>query len=179
MKIKKKAITLVELSVSVVLAFILLSVILKIFSSGMKESASALTHQDNMETANILMSQIEYDLNRATEIISPKKYEKDSSAQWMFHSKSSLGNITFTYNHIDNSSEGVHRLVIGKDIKEDHYFAKGHPVKLHFTHIVVNSEDSKDNTLTDNHGMWVELDVGSQKNDVATYSAKRLIVINH
>ena len=31
-----------------------------------------------METANILMSQIEYDLNKATEIISPKWNEKDN-----------------------------------------------------------------------------------------------------
>jgi type II secretory pathway pseudopilin PulG len=178
MKTRKKAITLIEMAISLVLASILLAVILKIFTSGMKESANALTHQDNMETANILMSQIEYDLNKATEIISPNWNEKDSSAQWVFSSKSSLGKITFTYDHIANSANGVHRFVTGKDTKEDYYFAKGHPVNLKFTHIVVKSDESN-NSMFENHGMWVELDVGSIKGDVATYTLKRLIVLNH
>ena len=178
MKISRKAMTLVEMSISIVLAFILLAVILKIFSSGMKESSNALTHQDNMETANILMSQIEYDLNKATEIISPKWNEKDNRAQWLFSSKSPFGKIVFNYDYIDNSSRGVHRFVTGTGIKEDYYFAKGHPINLTFTHIVVNS-DVTNNSIIENHGMWVELDVGSIKGDVATFSIKRLIVMNH
>ena len=179
MKLRNKAMTLIEMSISIVLAFILLSVILKIFSSGMKESSNVLTHQDNMETANILMSQIEYDLNKATKILSPNTSNKDCCAQWIFSSKSSLGTITFTYDHIDYSSNGVHRLVTGNGINEDYYFAKGHPVLLKFTHISVFSDDPSNNTITDNHAMWVELDVGSIKGDVATYTLKRLIVLNH
>ena len=179
MKTSKSAITLIEMSIAIVLAFILLSAVLKIFSSGMKESANALTHQDNMETANILMSQIEYDLIKATEIQSPNCNEKSNNAKWSLNSRSSLGNITFIYDHVPNSIDGVNRQVIGNDIKENNYFAKGHPVNLQFTHIVVNPEDKKDNRITESHGMWVELNVGSQKGDVATYTLKRLIVLNH
>ena len=87
MKKSKSAITLIEMSIAIVLAFILLSVVLKIFSSGMKESANALTHQDNMETANILMSQIEYDLIKATAIQSPNCNEKSNNAKWLFNSR--------------------------------------------------------------------------------------------
>lgn len=177
MKIRNKAITLIEMSIAIVLAFILLSVVLKIFSSGMKGSVNALTHQDNMEAANILMSQIEYDLIKASKIIKPEWNKKDNTAQWIFSSKSSLGDIVFDY--APNSSDGVHRMASGNGINEDNYFARGHPVKIQFTHIVVNSEDPANNTITENHGMWVELDVGSQKGDVATYTLKRLIVLNH
>ena len=179
MKNLKKAITLIEMSIAIVFAFILLAGVLKIFSSGMKGSAKALTHQDNMETANILMSQIEYDLIKATEIQIPACNEKSKNAQWSFKTKSSLGDISFSYDYVQNSTDGVHRIVNGNDIKEDNYFARGHPINLQFTHIVVYSDDSNENTITENHGMWVELDVGSQKGDVATYTLKRLIVMNH
>lgn len=175
MKLNKSAITLVEMSIAVVLAFLLLAGVLKIFSSGMKGSAKALTHQDNMETANILLGQIEYDLQKATKIINPDWNEEGVGAQWIFDSKSSDEKLVFTYDLVPCSLDGVHRFVKGNNINENNYFAKGHPVKLNFTHIVVSSGESNDDSLTEKHGMLVEIEVGSQKGDVATYTLKRLI----
>ena len=80
----------------------------------MKGSVNALTHQDNMEAANILMSQLEYDLIKATEIKKPDWNKKDNTAQWIFSSKSSLGDIAFDYG--TNSSDGVHRMVNGNGL---------------------------------------------------------------
>ena len=175
--IAKKAITLVEMSVAIILAFVLLASLLNIFSSGIKESTNALTHQDNMETANILMSQIEYDLNKATEIKNPTRNLDSDSGEWLFTSKSSLGDMSFSYDYIPDV--GVHRVVKGNNnYREDNFFANGHPVNLKFTHIVVNSDDKNDNIVQDKHAMWVELVVGSQKNDVASFSIKRLVVLN-
>ncbi len=193
----KKAVTLLEICIATFLAFIILIGILNLFSSGIKGSARNLTHQDNMETANILMSQIEFDLLKANEIRSPEWNQESNFAQWVFNSTSSLGNITFTYDYVPSSLNGVHRYVKGNNYEENYYYAKGHPVKLNFTHIVINSknisnennENNNDNNNENNnendynkiyiekHAMWVELEVGSGKGDVATYTLKRLITL--
>ena len=192
MKINHKALSLIEITIGTFLAFILLGSVLKVFSSGIKGSTKNLTHQDNMETANILMSQIELDLLKANEIKTPGWNQEDNNAQWAMSSSSSLGNITFTYDYVPNSPIGVHRLVKGNNIEENHYYAKDHIVNLNFTHLVINSNNTgindennnsnnnnniNDNLLIEKHAMWVEIEIGSTKGDVATYTLKRLITL--
>ena len=198
MKKNKKAISLIEISIAAFLAFIILGSILNVFSSGLKGSTKNLTHQDNMETANILMSQIELDLLKATEIKKPGWNQEDNNAQWVMNSSTSLGDISFTYDFVPNSLKGVHRLVKGNNIEESHYYAKDHLVNLNFTHLVINSKNpsnNNDNTENDNnnnndnsennnnnpliekHAMWVEIEIGSSKGDVASYTLKRLITL--
>ncbi len=179
MKRKTKAISLIEISIATVLAFIILGSILNLFSSGIKGSTRNLTHQDNMETANILMSQIEFDLLKANQIKSPDWNQEGNNALWVLKStSSSLGDITFTYDYVPNSQEGIHRYVKGNNIEENYYYAKGHPVKLNFTHIVVKPQNTS-NPFIEKHAMWVELDVGSAKGDVATYTLRRLITLKN
>ena len=179
LKYNKKAVTLIEISICIVLSTLLLIGILNLFSSGMKGSAKALTHQDNMEAANILMRQIEYDLSRATEIMSPARNKTEKEANWVIKYKEGGQEkaITYMYNVESNSTlfppyKGIKRIVdnTGEDSK-DSYLAKGHPIKLFFTHFASGTADFE------KHGMWVELEVGSQRNDVATITLKRLIAI--
>ena len=178
MSTQRKAITLVEISIVSVLAFLIIGSILNVFSSGIKGSTRNLTHQDNMETANILMSQIEFDLLKVNEIISPDWNQEGNKAIMVMKSSSSLGDIVFSYDNDPTSQNGVHRYVKGNNFEENNYFAKNHPVKLNFTHVVINSTNSNNERLfIEKHAMWVELEVGSAKGDVASYTLKRLITL--
>lgn len=179
MSTQRKAITLVEISIVSVLAFLIIGSILNVFSSGIKGSTRNLTHQDNMETANILMSQIEFDLLKVNEIISPDWNQEGNKAIMVMKSSSSLGDIVFSYDNDPTSQNGVHRYVKGNNFEENNYFAKNHPVKLNFTHVVINSTNSNNNErlFIEKHAMWVELEVGSAKGDVASYTLKRLITL--
>ena len=183
MKIKlnnnKKAVSLIEVVIGIILSTLLLIVVLNLFSSGMKGSAKALTHQDNMEAANILMRQIEYDLSRASEIMSPARNKTEKEANWVLKYKEGgqEKTITYMYNVESNSTlfppyNGIKRIIdkTGEGSK-DSYLAKGHPIKLTFTHYASGTADYE------KHGMWVELEVGSQRNDVATFSLNKLIAI--
>ena len=178
-KNNKNAVSLIEIAICIVLSTLLLIGILNLLSSGMKGSAKALTHQDNMEAANILMRQIEYDLSRATEIMSPARNKTEKEANWVIKYKEGGQEkaITYMYNVESNSTlfppyKGIKRIVdnTGEGSK-DSYLAKGHPIKLYFTHYASGTADFE------KHGMWVELEVGSQRNDVATFSLRRLIAI--
>ena len=185
MIINKKAVTLVEILIGVILSSILIIGVLNLFTSGIKESAKSLTHQDNMEAANILMTQIEYDLLRATRILNPSWNNEDVGASWIFDSKSSeLGEITFTYDYAD-PKVGVHRHVEGRTTNIDNYFAKGHFVDLKFKHFAVDAgKGEKDDFIIEKHGMWVDLTVYSkdvkpeEKNkDKDAFTMRRLIVV--
>ena len=178
-KRNKKAVSLVEVVICIILSTLLLIGILNLLSSGMKGSAKALTHQDNMEAANILMRQIEYDLSKASEIVSPARNKTEKEANWVFKYKEGdqEKTITYLYNVESNNTlfppyNGIKRIMdkTGEGSRKS-YLAKGHPIKLTFTHYASGTADYE------KHGMWVELEVGSQRNDVATFSLNKLIAI--
>lgn len=178
-KISKKAVSLIEITICIIISALLLIGILNLLSSGMKGSAKALTHQDNMEAANILMRQIEYDLSRASEIISPARNKTEKEANWVlkYIEGGQEKTITYMYNTESSSTlfppyNGIKRVVdkTGESSRKS-YLAKGHPIKLTFTHYASGTADFE------KHGMWVELEVGSQRNDVATFSLNKLIAV--
>lgn len=171
---KKSGITLIEISIGIIISALLMAGIMNLLSAGMKGSTKGLSHQANMETASILMSQIEYDLLRATEIQDPPLNTKDSSARWKFYyAGSTSGPVTVTYS---NTTSGITRHInLGGGKTENTNFATNHKVDLAFTSFATETgfEQVK-------HGMFVELTVAS--NDVKTsqaesFSMKRLIMI--
>ncbi len=172
---KKKAFTLVEITIGIFIFSILLLVVMNVFSSGMKGSQKALSHQDNMEAANILMAQIEYDLSRATKITFPDWNDTQSEAQWKFESEDGK-EVTFFY---EKSSEGVHRNVTGDGIAPiNYYFAKGHTVNISFTHFAVDAGGgNNDDLLVEKHGMWIDLEVGDPKGKYPSFTMNKLIVV--
>ena len=184
MNIKKKAVSLIEVLIGVILSSILLVGVMNLLTSGLKDSAKSLTHQDNMETANILMSQIEYDLSRATEIINPDWNDEGNGALWVFDSNSvDSGRMIFSYDYAD-PQKGVHRHVEGNKIF-DNYFAKGHFVELKFKHFSVDAgKGVKEDFIIEKHGMWVDLTVYSKditeankEKDKEAFTMRRLIVV--
>ena len=172
----KKALTIVEITIGVLISSVLLIVVLNLFSSGMKNSSKTLTHQDNMEAANILMSQIECDLQRATEIKHPGWNDSDNVANWVFQNKNV--NITYTYDGA-TGLEGIRRIVNDNGKSMNTIFSKGHPVKIKFTHYAKPTSIEKGNIKNyEKHGMWVEVVVGTKNSDIASFTLKRLITIH-
>ena len=171
MKLKKQAFTVIEITIGVLLFSVILIGILNLFSSGMKGSARNLTHQDNMEAANLLMNQIELDLSKATEICSPENEWKSVI------NENNTNKIDISYKYIPHSAnpnDGIDRIFKNKNKETESHLAKGHPVKLEFTHYA--SSTVENDTFVEKHAMWVELEVGSQNNDVASFSINKLIV---
>jgi hypothetical protein len=134
----------------------------------MKNSSKTLTHQDNMEAANILMSQIECDLQRATEIKHPGWNDTDNVANWVFQNK----NVNITYNYDGaTGSEGIRRIVNDNGKTMNTVFSKGHPVKIKFTHYAKPTSIEKGNVKNfEKHGMWVEIEVGSKNKDIPPFT---------
>ena len=179
---KRKAVTLVEILIGIILTALIISGVMQLFSSGMKDTAKALTHQDNMEAANILMTQIEYDLLRAVEIKEPVWNDTQDGGLWEIQKTEEDNNNskkTISINYSNNGNNGILRDYGG----EKHVFAKGHAVKLSFTHFAVDtSEGNENDKLVVKHGMWVELTVYSNpgnydEKDDKTFDMRRLIVI--
>ena len=179
---KTKAVTLIEVTIAVVLSAIIIVGLMNLFSSGMRGSAKGMAHQANMESASILMAQIEYDLLRATEIKSPTANMKDDGASWKFFYGASGEGYPVTVNYT-KTSDGITRNVfdeISNKTIANNVFAKNHKVSLSFLHFLVNpSEDEQ----VIKHGVWVELTVDSKDNKTASktepFTMKRLIIIRN
>lgn len=179
---KTKAVTLIEVMIGIILSAILIIGVMNIFSSGMKGSTKGLAHQANMETASILMAQIEYDLLRGTHIKSPSIDMKDDGASWKFYYAASGLGYPLTVNY-SKGSEGIVRNVIDEKnnkIINNTIFAKGHDVALSFTHL--KFEDPNDKKNLQKHGLWIELTVSAKEKrtaQVETFTLKRLIIIRN
>lgn len=179
---RTKAVTLIEVMIGIILSAILIIGVMNIFSSGMKGSTKGLAHQANMETASILMAQIEYDLLRATYIKSPTVDMKDDGASWKFYYAASGLGYPLTVNY-SKGSEGIVRNVIDEKtnkIINNSVFAKGHEVSLNFTHL--KFEDGEEKKNYQKHGLWIELTVSAKEKrtaQVETFTLKRLIIIRN
>ena len=177
---RDKAVTLAEILVVIALSVLLFIGLMNLFGSGLKGSAKALTIQDNMEAANILMSQIELDLLRATDILDPgNNQESNCSARWIHDSKSEGGSIQYIYDYQSGSQEGVLRKVTGSNVNIENRFAKNHLIDLKFKHFAIETDrDEKGKLIIEQHGMWIELTVYSKdKNDKDSFTLKRLVPI--
>ena len=179
----KKAITLIEVTIAAVISALLIIGIMNVFSSGMRGSAKGLAHQANMETASILMAQIEYDLLRAFLIKSPENKTRDDTACWVFNQEDSSGKAFHAVVNYTKTSEGIVRNVINeKDNSQvsNTVFARGFDVNLNFLHIKFNISNEK--RQRKRHGMWVELTVTSKENKTGiteSFTLKRLILTRH
>lgn len=161
MKSRKEAFTLIEISIGIIISALLLTGIMNLFSSGMKGSTKGMAYQANMETATILMAQIEYDLLKTVQINYPTSADgpndKQKMAQWQFY-KAPEGIATVTYQIIDNNVVRDVELPNGKNQKS--VFGKGLNIDINFLHFAVNSGTSEFEILK--HAMWVELKVDTK-----------------
>ena len=182
-KIRNRAVTLVEVSIGVVISSLLIIGLMNIFRAGMSGSSKGMAHQENMETASILMSQIEYDLLRSYNITYPDNGTEEDGAKWDMH----YGNTSSNKASVDYSFENncVARKItvynddgsIGRSDKT--YFGRDRKIDLKFLHLVFEVGSGKSSKKR--HGMWVELTVSSKDNrnggNNEPFTLKRLIVV--
>lgn len=189
----RRGFTLIEVSIGVIISAIILVGLMNLFSSGMRGSTKGLAHQANMESASILMSQIEYDLLRATEIIEPAEDNKSNNGSWKFYYAASAAitgkgdPVTVQYN--TNTGDGCVRYVdMGDGKTQNTVLAKGQKVDLSFAHFTVNNALKKyadKKLIQKKHAVWVELTVSSKygkkigkgDKELEPFTLKKLIVI--
>ena len=64
----KRAVSMVELTIAVVLTSLIVSGLMVLYTTGLRSSSKGLDHLNNMNDAAILMSRIEYDLLKAVDV---------------------------------------------------------------------------------------------------------------
>ena len=180
---KRKAVTLIEVIIVVGLASMIIVAVMNLFSSGMKGSAKGLAHQTNMESASIIMAQIEYDLLRATTILQPEASATSNSdkAVWKFNSEVLEPGKTSTVTYSKaNEGFGICREVKmngGKELKT--IFGKLQKVNLSFRRFIFNTGSKRYPVYKD--GMLVEVTVSSVDNkrggSSEAFTLRRLIVV--
>ncbi len=151
---EKSGVTLVEMAIGVAVTSILIIALMNFFGSGLKSSQKGMDHLNNMGAASILMSQIEYDLMRATKILSPGSGETSTSAAWEFIADSSGAKGIISYELADNGIEREE-----KTTTETHHYlyCKDRKVNLSFDNLLLTDASLK----PDRTGILVALFVSS------------------
>jgi len=78
---KRRAFTLVEIAVSVLLASIIIYALSRLLSKGMETSTKGAAHLTNVQSTALLLSQIEDDIQRAVDFSSMSPGSEEPSAQ--------------------------------------------------------------------------------------------------
>ena len=182
---KRKAVTIIEVVVVVALSSLLMLGVMNLFSSGMKGSAKGLAHQVNMESASIIMSQIEYDLLRSTTISKPESglNENFDTAIWNFYYGASGSGVPCTVTYTKNYGG----LGVCREVKMDGgkvqktIFGKLQKVDLSFKRFTFNTGTKKYKILKD--AMLVEVTVSSKDSTRGgtneAFTLRRLIVVRN
>ena len=179
----KRALTLVEISIGIVITSIIIIVIMNVFKAGMTGSSKGMAHQENMETASILMSQIEYDLLRSYSISYPQNGSEEDGAKWDFYyggSESNKASVDYSFENNAVARKVTSYKDDGSSGKvEKTYFARDRKVDLKFLHLVFEVGSGK--VSKKRHGMWVELTVSSKDNrnggNNEPFTLNRLIIV--
>lgn len=168
-KQKSRAITLVEVCVGVFILSIVMTAVMSMFAGGMKGSKKGMAHLTNMQTAAIIMAQIEYDLLRASAINDPAVNSVETAARWQFSCEDGSTS-TVIYNllpdglerHESNSTTG----------QKKHTFGKGLNLKLQFRHLefAVTAEKRI------KEGILINIKVASDKDSNEEFNINRLII---
>ena len=181
----RKAVTLVEVVIVVALSSMIILAIMNLLSSGMKGSAKGLAHQANMESASIIMSQIEYDLLRATTISKPESgaNEDFDKAIWDFHygASNSGDPSNVTYSRLMNGMGVCREVKMAGGKNQKTIFAKYQKVDLSFKHFVFNTGSKQYPIYKD--AMLVGVTVSSKDNKRGgtneAFTLRRLIVVRN
>jgi hypothetical protein len=117
------------------------------------------------------MSQIEYDLLRASHILDPALGVSENSTRWelLTDDLSGFGTVIYT-----DSSKGVERNFISDSDNEKYLFCKDLQTEISFRHVFFNDPVN----ATEKIGMWVTLRVKTAEKFSTTeeFSMKRLFM---
>lgn len=168
---RRIGLTMIEIVIGALIISIIMAVVMNMFGAGLRGSTKGMANLTNMEAAAVLMSQIEYDLLRASRLIDPLPDSSDKVARWELLSDDGSGNGTVIYNLLAN---GIERQLDSGSGSQKHVYCKGLEVSLLFRHVCFNDTGKG----TQRSGMWVELSVASAKksNNNEEFKMKRLIL---
>jgi hypothetical protein len=167
----RSGLTIIEVVIGALIISIIMAVVMNMFGAGLRGSTKGMANLTNMEAAAVLMSQIEYDLLRATEISDPAPDTADKVARWEMLIDESSGKGTVIYNLL---ADGIERQLDCGTGNQKYIYCKGLDVSLQFRHLLFKDPE-KD---IERAGMWVELAVASAKksNNGEEFKMKRLIL---
>ncbi|MBU1106608.1 MAG: type II secretion system GspH family protein [Candidatus Riflebacteria bacterium] len=168
---RRSGITLVELVIGIVIISLLFVVVMNIFGAGLRGSNKGMAHLTIMEGAAILLSQIEYDLLRASVLLDPAVGTADKVARWEMLVDDAAGKGTIIYNLLDN---GIERSLDVAGDQHKYVYCRGLKVGLQFHHVCMPDPENSAQRV----GMWVELSVTAPEKFGTTekFSMKRLII---
>ena len=164
-------ITLVELTIGIVIVSLIFVVVINIFGAGLRGSNKGMAHLTIMEGAAILLSQIEYDLLRASVILDPAAGSSDKVARWEMLLDGASGQGIISYNLVDS---GIERNLDVAGDQHKHVYCRGLKVGLQFHHVSMPDPENSAQRV----GMWVELSVAAPEKFGTSeeFSMKRLII---
>ncbi len=180
-EIHRKAFTVVEIIIALAIFGIIVAGLMNLLASGFKDSIKGMSHQANMDSGMILLSQIEYDFQRSTKIISPINKQKALEGHWeLYYERSPSRSATVNYQPGSDGTGIERKVVYNGKIQESQVFAKGHKVKLFFTHLERPGDDHTDNNKYEFNKdiMFIEIEVNADNANktVASFSMQKLMV---
>lgn len=168
---KRSGITLAEMAIGLIIISIIFVVVFNVFSIGLRGSNKGMAHLTIMEGAAILLSQIEYDLLRASVVKDPADGASDKDARWEILLDDSSGKGTIMYNLLD---EGIERTIDAAGKQYKYVYCRGLKVAMKFQHVTLPDPANAQKKV----GMWVELTVEAPEKfgTEEKFSMKRLII---
>ncbi|MFZ5951918.1 MAG: type IV pilus modification PilV family protein [Candidatus Rifleibacteriota bacterium] len=129
---QKFGITLVEVAIGAVLVSLMIAGLMNFFSFGLRGSKKGMENLTNMGEASILMSQIELDLMRGRQLISPSPGDSSTAAEWRLERIDDSETSTVSYRQL---SKGVERTEKGGAEQEKYVFCRDRNVNISFDHL--------------------------------------------
>lgn len=166
---KRRAFTLVEITISVLLGSIIIIALTRLLSKGMEQSTKGTAHLTNVQSTALLLSQIEDDIQRAVDLSGMSAGSEEVSAvmEILEDSATGLTQTSVTYER-NPSSQGLTRKRVPKSGPSDeHTFCRDLMVLGNkFTRI-----DLPDNRM----GFRVYLKVGTPPKGTEVFEVNRFI----
>ncbi len=165
----KCGVTLIEVCIGALLLSIILTIVMNLFAGGLKGSNKGMAHLTNMNSAAVIMAQIENDILRATKIMDPTIETTETAARWELQNEDGTTS-TIIYNLLPNGLE--RKEDSPSSGKKNHIFGRDLNLKIRFRHLEFLLTKEK----TRKEGMWVELKVSTNSKNDEEFSLNRLVL---
>ncbi|HOY67010.1 MAG TPA: prepilin-type N-terminal cleavage/methylation domain-containing protein [Candidatus Ozemobacteraceae bacterium] len=166
---KRRAFTLVEVAVSVLLASIIIYAVTRLFTKGMETSTKGAAHLTNVQSTALLLSQMEDDIQRAVDLSSmpPGAEEASAKVEILEESPSGLTETSIIYER-DPSGRGMIRKRAPKTgTPEEHTYCRD----LMILHHTFTRLDLPENRM----GFRVYLKIGTFPKGTEVFEVNRFI----
>jgi len=147
----RKAFTLVEISICVLLGAMVVFTLIRMFSGGVKSSAKGSAHLTNIQAASILLSQIDTDFRKTVDILYPQSGNVDPSLNIKLQAQEgftgTIDSVSIIY-EAAASGKGVKRIWDDNSGPSEHVFCRNLSTDISFRRM-----EFPNGTL----GLWAKL----------------------